>query len=239
MSEWTFESNRGVFSFFFFKKNFYWSIVVLQCCVSFYYSKVNQPYIYVCMHAQCLSRVWVRATPWTVAHQAPLSLGFSRQEYWSGLPLPFPGDLPDTEIEPMSPALQKDSWPLSHWGSVTSVLHFLHIQVTSEYWAQFPVLYTGFSLVVSVLYIQCVCVSSPTSQFISAPLPRLVSIHFCFMSLSLFCFASRFICTIFLNSTYMHRSVFSVGKFLCFRTCDVKLWNMKAQRDKVTFYQSQ
>ena len=55
MSEWTFESNRGVFSFFFFKKNFYWSIVVLQCCVSFYYSKVNQPYIYVCMHAQCLS----------------------------------------------------------------------------------------------------------------------------------------------------------------------------------------
>ena len=168
-----------------------------------------------------------------------LSMGFSRQEYWSGLPLPFPGDLPDTEIEPMSPALQKDSWPLSHWGSVTSVLHFLPIQVTSEYWAQFPVLYTGFSLVVSVLYIQCVCVSSPTSQFISAPLPRLVSIHFCFMSLSLFCFASRFICTIFLNSTYMHRSVFSVGKFLCFRTRDVKLWNMKAQRDKVTFYQSQ
>ena len=40
------------------------------------------------------------ATPWTVAHQAPLSMGFSRQEYWSGLPFPTPGDLPDPGIEP-------------------------------------------------------------------------------------------------------------------------------------------
>ena len=45
------------------------------------------------------------ATPWTVAHQAPLSTGFPRQEYWSGLPFPSPGDLPDPGIEPMSPAL--------------------------------------------------------------------------------------------------------------------------------------
>ena len=44
-------------------------------------------------------------TPWTVAHQALLSIGFPRQEYWSGLPFPFPGDLPDPEIEPTSPAL--------------------------------------------------------------------------------------------------------------------------------------
>ena len=43
-------------------------------------------------------------TPWTVAHQAPLSMGFSRQEYWSGLPFPSPGDLPDPGIEPESPA---------------------------------------------------------------------------------------------------------------------------------------
>ncbi|KAM7226722.1 hypothetical protein CapIbe_022867, partial [Capra ibex] len=48
-------------------------------------------------------------TPWTVAHQAPLSMGFPRQEYWSGLPLPVPGDLPDPGIEPTSPALQADS----------------------------------------------------------------------------------------------------------------------------------
>ena len=57
------------------------------------------------------------ATPWTVAHQAPLSTGFSRQEYWSGLPFPSPGDLPDLGIEPMSLALQADSFPLSHQGS--------------------------------------------------------------------------------------------------------------------------
>ena len=51
------------------------------------------------------------ATPWTVACQAPLSMGFSRQEYWSGVPLPSPGDLPDPGIKPGSPALQADSLP--------------------------------------------------------------------------------------------------------------------------------
>ena len=49
------------------------------------------------------------ATPWTVAYQAPLSMGFSRQEYWSGLPFPSLGDLPDPGIKPGSPALQADS----------------------------------------------------------------------------------------------------------------------------------
>ena len=51
------------------------------------------------------------ATPWTVVRQAPLYMGFSRQEYWSGLPFPFPGDLPNPRIEPRSPALQADSLP--------------------------------------------------------------------------------------------------------------------------------
>ena len=49
------------------------------------------------------------ATPWTVAHQAPLSMGLSRQEYWSGLPFSSPGDLPNPQIEPGSPALQAES----------------------------------------------------------------------------------------------------------------------------------
>ena len=61
--------------------------------------------LYVCVCAQSFSRVWLSATLWTVAHQAPLSMGFSRQEYWSGLPFPPPGDLPDPGIEPASPAL--------------------------------------------------------------------------------------------------------------------------------------
>ena len=49
--------------------------------------------------------------PWTVVYQAYLSMGFSRQEYWSGLPFPSPGDLPDPGIEPRSPALQADALP--------------------------------------------------------------------------------------------------------------------------------
>ena len=56
-----------------------------------------------------LSHVGLFATPWTVAYQAPLSMGFSRQEYCSGLPFPSPGDVPDPGIEPRSPALQADA----------------------------------------------------------------------------------------------------------------------------------
>ena len=59
--------------------------------------------------AWSLSRVRLFATPWTVALQAPLSMGFSRQEYWSGLPCLPPGDLPNPGIEPRSPVLQVDS----------------------------------------------------------------------------------------------------------------------------------
>jgi len=50
------------------------------------------------------------ATPWTIAHQAPLSMGFFRQEYWSGLPLPSPGDLPNSGIKSESPALAGRFW---------------------------------------------------------------------------------------------------------------------------------
>ena len=63
--------------------------------------------------AQLLSRVRLFVTPWPVACQAPLPMGFPRQEYWSGLPCPPPGDLPDLGIEPASPALQVGSLPMS------------------------------------------------------------------------------------------------------------------------------
>ena len=63
------------------------------------------------------SRVWLFVTPWTIAHQAVLSMEFSRQEYWSGLPFCSPGDLLNPGIEPRSPALQVDSLLLSHQGS--------------------------------------------------------------------------------------------------------------------------
>ena len=58
-----------------------------------------------------LSRVQLFETPWTIAYQAPLSMGFSRQEYWSGLPFPSLGDLPSPGIKPGSPALEADSLP--------------------------------------------------------------------------------------------------------------------------------
>ena len=61
------------------------------------------------VNVKSLSRVRLFATPWTVAYHASPSTGFSRQEYWSGLPFPSPGDLPDPGIEPRSPALQADA----------------------------------------------------------------------------------------------------------------------------------
>ena len=67
-----------------------------------------QPNSVLAVLLSCFSFVWLFATLWTVAHQAPLSTGFSRQEYWSGLPFPVPGDLPNPGIEPeslMSPTL--------------------------------------------------------------------------------------------------------------------------------------
>ena len=65
------------------------------------------------------SHVQLSATLWTVAHQAPLSMGFSSQEYWSGFPFSPPGDLSDSGIEPVStvsPTLQADSLPAEHQG---------------------------------------------------------------------------------------------------------------------------
>ena len=57
------------------------------------------------MCVQSLSHTQLFMTPWAIVHQAPLSMGFSKQEYWSGLPCPPPGDLPDPGIKPTSPAL--------------------------------------------------------------------------------------------------------------------------------------
>ena len=68
--------------------------------------------------AKLFSRVQLFVTPWTVACQASLSMGFSRQKYWSGLPFPSPGDLLDPRTESASPALQADSLPLSHLGNL-------------------------------------------------------------------------------------------------------------------------
>ena len=75
------------------------------------------------------SLIWLFETLWTVAHQAPLSMGFSRQEYWSGLPWPPPGDLPDPGMEPMSAGISYIAgrfFPLSHLG------------ISGEWWVRWP-----------------------------------------------------------------------------------------------------
>ena len=74
----------------------------------------------VCVHTQSLGLVHLFVILWTIAHLAPLTMGFSRQEYWSGLPCLYLGYLPEPAIRPVSPmatALQADSLLLSHWGS--------------------------------------------------------------------------------------------------------------------------
>ena len=74
-----------------------------------------------------LSPVWLFVTPWTVTHQTPQSMEFSRQEYWSGLPLPSPGDLPNPGTEPGSPALQADALPSEPPGKPPVILTLFRI----------------------------------------------------------------------------------------------------------------
>ena len=78
-----------------------------------------------------LNHVRLFVTLWTVAHQAPLSMGFSKQEYWSVLPFPSPGDLPHPGIEPASPVLQVDSLPLSHLEPLVSL--YIYSKIFIEY----------------------------------------------------------------------------------------------------------
>ena len=89
------------------------------------------------MCAQSLSHVRLFATLWTVAHQAPLSMGFSRQEYWSELPCPPPGDLPNPGIESRSSTLQADSLLSEPPGKLPNVVVpvFTSIYILSFYWA--------------------------------------------------------------------------------------------------------
>ena len=85
--------------------------------------------------AAVLSLVWLSMIPWTVACQAPLSMEFSRQEYWSGSPFPSPGDLPEARIKPMSPtspAFQVNSLSLSQRGSPPLISCCLNCPF--EYW---------------------------------------------------------------------------------------------------------
>ena len=123
---------------------------------------------------QSLSHVQL-CDPWTVAQHAPLSMEFSRQEYWSGLPFPSPGDLSNAGIEPGFPAMQADSLPPEPPGLITSCLFH-----TWWYICQYCPLNSSHSL-----------------------LPQLCP-QFHSLNLHLYsCAANRFISTIFLDSMYI------------------------------------
>ena len=100
---------------FYFTKFLFSSKVHLIYDIFISFSDTTEsPFLKAILHFYaCLSLRHVRlfATPWTAAHQAPPSTGFSRQEYQSRLPFPPPGELPNPGIKPMSPALQADSLP--------------------------------------------------------------------------------------------------------------------------------
>ena len=85
-------------------------------------------YVYVYKCASLVSHVSLFTTPWTVAHQAPLSMGFSRQEHWSGLPFPPAGDLSNPGIEPRSPPLLADSLSSEPPGKPYTHIH-THIHI--------------------------------------------------------------------------------------------------------------
>ena len=78
------------------------------------------------------SHVQLFATAWTVARQVPLSMEFSRQEYWSGLPFPSPGDIPDPGIEARSLALQADSLPSEPPGKLLRLVRWTHLEDLSR-----------------------------------------------------------------------------------------------------------
>ena len=100
---------------------------------------------------------------WIVTWQAPLSMGFSREKYWSGLPFPSPGDLPDPGIEPRSPALQAHDLPTELWGQPLGSMDILTILISSNPWTwNLFHLFMSSSVLSSMCYsFQCTDLSSP------------------------------------------------------------------------------
>ena len=100
--------------------------------------------VYLCVCAcELLSRVWLFATPWTVAHQVPLSMTFSRQEYWGWLSFPSPGDLPNPGIAPRSPALWADSLlsePPGMFPKYLLVHHWMNQPIKKDMWTRNSIL---------------------------------------------------------------------------------------------------
>ena len=167
-------------------------------------------YTYIHGCAQSLSRVWLFATPWIVARQAPLPVGFSRQGYWGGLLFSSPKDLPDLGTEPRSPALQAHTHIYNHLSHL-----FILFQILSSYRllqnSQCFVLCSR-ALLIFWLWIACVYVNPTLLFYPSTPVP-LSNCKFSF-------FVSGFISALYVRS---------FASFLIFRfnirviSCDISL----------------
>ena len=133
------------------------------------------PYGFISVKVKSLSRVRLFATPWTVACQAPLSMGFSRQEYWNGLLFPSPGHLPDPGIEPGSPAFQADSLPFKLPGNKQIKLMYGNRNMEKEENAKrlvggrkgfFELLIMFYFLLWLVVMLMCSHCDSPSSHIL-------------------------------------------------------------------------
>ena len=118
------------------------------------------------MKVKLLSRVQLLAAPWTLAYQAPLSIEFSRQEHWSGLPFPSPGDLPNPGIEPGSPTLRADTLPSEpprNWPEYKPVNKVYSCNLSMYFYQSLN--FTVFLMTVSLLTIWINIVTELHSQF--------------------------------------------------------------------------
>ena len=143
-------------------------------------SPLNSPSREVNVKVKSLSRVWLFTTPWTVAHQAPPSMGFSWQEYWSRLPFPSPGDLSDPGIEPRSPALQAGSLPSEPQGKHFRKmgLHFIDFCALSNHFL--PKLKVDRTQVTNVWDYHCFCIAFKLDGLINLT-SYLLCDHFSFL----------------------------------------------------------
>ena len=127
-------------------------------------------FVCICMHAQSLSCIEFPVTPWTVAHAAPLSMEFSWQEYWSWLPFPSPGDLPDLRIESGLLHWWAASLPLSHQGNTHTHTHththtYIYIDRERVY---------VYDTYMFLLLIRCIVIIRFLTVFITLKSPELV-----------------------------------------------------------------
>ena len=118
----------------FSSKSFIVSVLTFRSLIHFEFIFVNGVrkcsnfiLLHVKVKVKLLNRVRLFVTPWTIAYQASPSMGFSRQEYWSGLPFPSPGDFPNPVIEPRSPALWADALPSEPPGKLTCSFYMSHV----------------------------------------------------------------------------------------------------------------